>query len=146
MTSFGSRLKTERQRLGLTQVELADAGDVSKNTQLAYEADDNSPTAKYLMAVAEKGVDLQYLFSGEYSSSGVSRQVAELLKVLNQLEPTQQAMAFAMLNLFLVSPKAGQAPVEQADEIWRAARLFQKFLRMSTKGKEMVELAAEIEP
>lgn len=146
MTSFGTRLKIERQRLGLTQIELAEIGAVSKNTQIAYEGDENSPTAKYLSAVAERGIDIHFLFYGEYGNTGVSKQVAELLTVLNQLPPTQQAMAFAMLNLFLVGPKTGQAALVQADEIWRAARLFQKFLRMSSKGKQLVEHAAEIEP
>lgn len=145
MTSFGVRLKTERQRLGLTQVELAEIGGVSKNTQVSYEGDDNSPTAKYLAAVAERGVDINFLFYGEYANSGVSRQVAELLTVLNQLPPAQQAMAFAMLNLFLLTPLGAAAPIEQADEIWRAARLFKKFLGMSKQGKEMVEASAEIE-
>ena len=145
MTSFGNRLKTERQRLDLTQVELAAIGNVTKNTQVSYEGDDNSPTAKYLMAVAARGVDLHFLFYGEYAQLGVSRQITELLTVLNQLPPTQQAMAFAMLNLFLITPNTPQASVEQADEIWRAARLFKKFLHMSAKGKAMVEQAAEIE-
>jgi transcriptional regulator with XRE-family HTH domain len=145
MTSFGTRLKAERHRLGLTQVEMAQLGDVAKGSQIAYEGDGVSPPAKYLARLAPHGVDIHYLFFGEYSNTGASRQIAELLTMLNQLAPPQQAMAFAVLSLFQRTPDFGQGGVEQADEIWRAARLFQKFLSMSKQGKVYLEKAAEIE-
>ncbi len=64
MVSFFERLRDERQRLGLSQTELAEAGGVTKKTQGLYERGDRSPSADYLMAVSTVGMDLPYLLSG----------------------------------------------------------------------------------
>ncbi|WP_162961855.1 helix-turn-helix domain-containing protein, partial [Pseudomonas aeruginosa] len=47
--TIGERLKEERQRLGMSQTELAEQCGVSKNTQLAYEKGERSPDAAYLL-------------------------------------------------------------------------------------------------
>jgi transcriptional regulator with XRE-family HTH domain len=59
----GSRVLEERHRLGMTQPQLADAGGVSKGSQILYEKG-NPPTADYLAAVAEVGVDVHYVLTG----------------------------------------------------------------------------------
>lgn len=143
MTSFGERLKAERIRLGKTQVEFSEMGCVSKGSQLAYEKDTVSPTADYLMRLGQLGVDIHFLFYDMHSDASASSQVNELLTVLVQMPPAQQAMSFAVMNLFHQTLNSGSTSLTNADEIWRAARLFKQFLAMSQAGKTMVELAAK---
>ncbi|WP_434147965.1 helix-turn-helix domain-containing protein [Methylocaldum gracile subsp. desertum] len=64
MNSFGSRLREERERLGMSQAEFGALGGVKRLAQANYEADKRDPDVTYLMALAEKGVDVFYLVSG----------------------------------------------------------------------------------
>lgn len=68
---FGKLLRQERQRLGLTQTQLAAVGGVSKATQVAYEADSTKPHAEYLSRVAGAGVDVTWLLTGHRVRQGV---------------------------------------------------------------------------
>ena len=63
--TLGERLKNERMRLGLTQTALGAACGVKKTTQINYEKDLTSPTAAYLSAAKELGVDIWYVIEGE---------------------------------------------------------------------------------
>jgi transcriptional regulator with XRE-family HTH domain len=63
----GRRLKEERLRLRLTQVDMAHAGGVSKTSQINYESGDRAPDTDYLRAVAAKGVDVLYVVLGQVS-------------------------------------------------------------------------------
>jgi len=65
--SFGNRLREERSRLGLTQEALGEIGGVRKQAQLHYEKDERKPDSDYLAAVAEAGVDILYVVTGERS-------------------------------------------------------------------------------
>ncbi|WXK35664.1 helix-turn-helix transcriptional regulator [Mycetohabitans rhizoxinica] len=64
MKSFGTRLREERLRLGLSQEEFAAVGKVGRGAQANYESGERSPDAKYLGAVAELGIDLLYIVTG----------------------------------------------------------------------------------
>lgn len=59
---FGSRLRSERERLGHTQKNFAELAGVKRVTQYFYEHEDNSPNVRYISAIAELGVDINYLF------------------------------------------------------------------------------------
>ncbi len=59
----GKRLRDERSRLGFTILTLADAGGVSRGSQILYEKG-NPPTADYLSCVADHGVDILYVLTG----------------------------------------------------------------------------------
>lgn len=61
---FGQRLKTERQRLQLSQAQLAEAAGIQRLAQLQYESETTAPTTRYLSAIATAGVDLSYLILG----------------------------------------------------------------------------------
>ncbi|MBC2660011.1 helix-turn-helix transcriptional regulator [Pseudomonas sp. MSSRFD41] len=62
---IGERLKEERARLGFNQAEFAAFAGVAKTSQFNYEKGERSPDAAYLAAVAEKGVDILYVVTGE---------------------------------------------------------------------------------
>ena len=62
--NFPMRLREERERLGLNQEALAEAGGVKKLAQHKYEKGENSPTVAYLQAIASAGVDVVYALTG----------------------------------------------------------------------------------
>jgi len=61
---YAERLRLERARLGISQAQLAEAGGVSKTTELAYEADKYVFDVEYLDAVGAVGVDTTYVQNG----------------------------------------------------------------------------------
>lgn len=65
--SFGQRLQEERDRLGLTQEELAQRADITRVSQARYETGTRIPDAEYLALVAAVGVDVGYLLTGHHT-------------------------------------------------------------------------------
>lgn len=62
---FNLRLKGERQRLGLTQEELAGAAGIDRRTQYKYEKGTNEPVLSYLKGVESAGMDVCFLLYGQ---------------------------------------------------------------------------------
>lgn len=79
-TGYGSRLREERERLGLSQSKFAAVGGVKRMTQYLYENDTHSPTLRYLVAVADVGADLQYIIFGTRHKPGRLDLEPELLR------------------------------------------------------------------
>jgi transcriptional regulator with XRE-family HTH domain len=65
MSSLGARLKQERERLGMTQVEMAEVASVTRVSQQNYENDRRIPDAEYLGALYKIGVNILYVITGE---------------------------------------------------------------------------------
>ncbi|RBB92026.1 XRE family transcriptional regulator, partial [Pseudomonas sp. MWU12-2115] len=63
--SIGNRLKEERMRIGMSQAEFAALGGLGKQAQLNYESGARSPDANYLAALANVGVNVLYVITGE---------------------------------------------------------------------------------
>lgn len=59
-----ARLREERQRLGLSQVDFGKLGSVSKNTQLSYESGASPIPLDYLGRVEMHGVDIAFIVTG----------------------------------------------------------------------------------
>jgi len=92
--AIGDRLKEERSRLGVSQTDLATAGGVGKTTQINYEKGERSPDASYLSAVAEKGVDVLYVVTGERkprSSDSLAADEALLVERYRNMTPEAKA-------------------------------------------------------
>ena len=64
MSGIGSRLRQERERLGLSQKVFGEIGGVEANAQGKYESGGRAPKADYLSRVAEKGVDILFVLTG----------------------------------------------------------------------------------
>ena len=64
MSGIGSRLRQERERLGLSQKVFGEIGGVEANAQGKYENGGRAPKAYYLSRVAERGVDILYVLTG----------------------------------------------------------------------------------
>lgn len=91
--SIGTRLRAERKRLRMTQAEFAQVAGLSRVTQRYYEADERSPDAAYLAAVAAIGVDVQYIITGQRSSAsaGLAPDEAALVDNYRHSSPEHKA-------------------------------------------------------
>ncbi len=84
-TNIGARLKAERERLGLGQLELAEPAGVTRNTQWAYEKGERAPDATYLACAATLGVDVQFVITGvRAQATGLTQEQAGLLEALER--------------------------------------------------------------
>ena len=63
------RLREERERLGLSQTELGEAGGVRKQAQHLYETGARQPDMAYLSAIATAGADVLYILTGRRSQA-----------------------------------------------------------------------------
>lgn len=61
---FGSRLREERKRFGLTQARLAALVGISAPTQIGYENNTRTPDASYVTAIEKHGLDEHYIRTG----------------------------------------------------------------------------------
>ncbi|MBI3545909.1 MAG: helix-turn-helix transcriptional regulator [Gammaproteobacteria bacterium] len=120
------RLREERLRLGLSQVALAKALDVTKWTVINYErtGDGGTPIpANSLSACARLGMDVQYILTGMRSSNlgrvadeagsyRVELKVAnspdelKLLEKYRRLKSHQRSQAHAILDALAATEKA----------------------------------------
>jgi len=96
--TFGQRLKEERKRLGMTQPDFALVGKVEKNTQINYEQDKRSPTAEYLLAISEIGVDVHYVLYGSPSSDSLTEDERELLAGYRKLDLRAKARVLGVIE------------------------------------------------
>lgn len=97
------RLKEERARLKLSQTELGAVGGVGKTTQINYEKGVGSPDATYLAAVAQSGVDVLYVVTGERKptlTDSISADAAELLKAYEHVGPDDRQVLLRMASAF----------------------------------------------
>jgi transcriptional regulator with XRE-family HTH domain len=72
---IGSRLKAERERIGLSLDELADVGEVSRGTQWNYERGQSTPRTDYLARCRDRGIDVNYVLGGSKFLDSISKFV-----------------------------------------------------------------------
>lgn len=105
MVSLGDRLREERERLGMNQTQFGDLAGVTKKTQMLYEGEQRSPKADYLTSIAQAGVDVQYLLTGNRSVSGsngaqLACRVADGTPIgLGSQTPSGDAVPVAMYDI-----------------------------------------------
>lgn len=88
---FRDRIREERNRLNLSQGELAVKAGVSQGGQSQIESGHKNPTMKYLLKLTLLGIDVNYIITGDRNTS----------------KPEIQALA----NAFLNAPEAIQSSV-----------------------------------
>ncbi|CDL85716.1 helix-turn-helix domain-containing protein [Xenorhabdus cabanillasii] len=75
------RLKIEREKLGLTQIEIAKACGVSYRTYCDYEAGKTEPKASFFAQLDEMGADVMFILTGQYSAkSNISMEEQKLIE------------------------------------------------------------------
>lgn len=98
MEIFGERLKAERKRLGLKQAELADRAGTTNVAQSRYESGDRSPDWGYLAAIAQAGVDVLYVLTGQHSTLELSADEHVLLAGYRSLDAQGRAGVLGMIG------------------------------------------------
>ncbi|PYB98134.1 transcriptional regulator [Pseudomonas protegens] len=106
---IGDRLKEERERLGFNQTEFAAIGQASKNSQYNYEKGERSPDAVYLAAVAEKGVDILYVVTGERRPALADSVPADELHLLEFYRDMTHDDRQSLVRMAYALAKAGRA-------------------------------------
>lgn len=102
---FGTRLKEERRRLGLTQAELAEKAGIAKKSQTNYELGNSAPGADYLAAAAGIGIDVLYVLTG--TAAPIAPEEGEMLAAYRRATPELRAAALRMLGVAATSSPAG---------------------------------------
>ncbi|WP_313569986.1 helix-turn-helix domain-containing protein [Comamonas terrigena] len=70
--SFGERLRLERTRVGMQQLEMAEACEVSRKTISVWERGEQTPNAAVLALMASHGVDVLYVVTGQRAGEAES--------------------------------------------------------------------------
>lgn len=73
---LGKRLREERQRLGMSQTDLARVAGLARTAQYNYEQGNRDPDTAYLSAVAEMGIDTSYVLTGKRQGSPEAARAA----------------------------------------------------------------------
>lgn len=90
MSTFGDRLRSEREATGLSQTEFGERGGVRKGAQANYESGVRSPDADYLVAISSVGVDVWFILTGERfpaAADTITGPAARLLEIFGALSP-----------------------------------------------------------
>lgn len=97
--NFGARLAEERKRLGLKQVEFADLVGTEVPKQSLYENDKRELRADYLARLAEVGVNVVYILTGQRSEGGrLPPGASDLLSAYLGLPPDMQQALLQLAN------------------------------------------------
>lgn len=112
ITSFNSicaeHLREERKRLGFTQQEMAELIGVRQEMFSKYERGQASPGGDALAAFAGIGGDVQYVLTGQRSSSPMTPEEKELLSIFRKLDLRGK------VNLLGMADVVGKTPTEIA--------------------------------
>lgn len=65
LENFGSRLKSERIKLSMTQSELAKHLNISQMAVSLYETNKSTPTLKFIYGLSQLGFRIEYLVFGD---------------------------------------------------------------------------------
>lgn len=98
IAEFGVRLREERERLGLNQTEMGEAGGVNRSSQSLYERGVSPCSIDYLLMVDRAGADLQYLFTGIRGGGELSEREGELLAAFRLLGDGDQEAVIRVTN------------------------------------------------
>lgn len=79
LEGIGKRLRDERERLQLSQEQLAAIAGTNRITPSRYEGGTHLPTITFLAAVAEAGVDVGYVLDGKRNVVALEADDAALL-------------------------------------------------------------------
>lgn len=128
---FGRRLAAERQRLQLTQAEVANSAGVSAATHIGYEQGLRSPSTEYTTHLKELGFDVHFVMFG-HSSEALASDILdwELVgRIVSAVTSWCQARGFEMKPekfgevIRLIYNERKRKPVAEALDVERILKL-----------------------
>ena len=99
--AIGERLAQERARLGWSQTEAARLAGVGFSTYGAYEQGRSTPNAECLQLLAQHGVDVLFVVTGEATSSVLTPDEAAVLHHLRSCHPALQCGFIGFFNAYI---------------------------------------------
>lgn len=113
---IGIRLREERERLGMTQEGLGQAGGVLKRALIRYEKGERMPDAAFLAAIAAAGADVLYILTGQ-RTEGVASDPAEQVLLDSYRRCKSEAKANLIQTAALLSAGVDAAPQKRASAV-----------------------------
>ncbi|MBG6247323.1 MULTISPECIES: helix-turn-helix domain-containing protein [Symbiopectobacterium] len=100
MSTIGSRLREERDKLGMNQTDFAKLGGQSRGSQAYYERDERSPDARYLSTLSRLEVDVLYVLTGRRTPDigDITNDEIELIKLYRSAPLAVKAAVLAALT------------------------------------------------
>ncbi len=125
MASVGERIREIRERLRLTQEELATRSGVSKGFLSDVENDKSGPSAEYLLRIANAlGASVDYLLKGENAEAQMAAPVMipqELSKVAEELRLTYaQTLQVLAAHNAMVAKRSERGMKRFTTQDWRS--------------------------
>lgn len=130
VAGIGKRLREERERLQLSQEQLAAIAGTNRITPSRYEGGTHLPTIGFLAAVAEAGVDVEYVLGGKRNVVALSADDAALLGhaaaivdsrlAKHRLKPSEEVRGRLILQVLRVAQglaRGGMMPSQSMDEL-----------------------------
>ncbi|WCM88548.1 helix-turn-helix domain-containing protein [Acidovorax sp. NCPPB 3576] len=109
--TIGERLRSERERLGLSQPNFAATVGTTKQTLFSWETGKTAPDGFQLAALGAIGVDVLYVVSGERDPAAPALDVSERVLIDNYRRCNGEAKAHLVQTAALLA--AGIAAPEQ---------------------------------
>jgi transcriptional regulator with XRE-family HTH domain len=127
--AMGTRLKSERERLKLSQVEFGRSCGVTQNTQYLYEQGKGAPDGEYFAKAAGLGVDVAYILIG----AGVvnTKISARELALVDRFRLSDVPVQDGVLALLESTAKLGQSPPQNSTVI-----------KQKSKGKDAIQIGS----
>ena len=109
--TIGERLRSERERLGLSQPNFAATVGTTKQTLFSWETGKTAPDGFQLAALAAIGVDVLFVVSGDRDAAAPALDVSERVLIDNYRRCTEEAKAHLVQTAALLA--AGIAAPEK---------------------------------
>lgn len=106
MNTIGFRLREERDKLGLNQTDFAKLVGQSRGSQAHYERDERAPDARYLSSLAEIGIDVLYILTGNKTPTSMDEVSMEEQKLIENYRAMDDS---AKLNIQAVGDSFAQS-------------------------------------
>lgn len=87
MSSIGERIRSERDRLGMSQPEFAKLAGTTKQTLFSWETDKTYPNAGQMAALTKAGVDVMYVLTGVRLPLDYQQNIEAMIKVTAEVDP-----------------------------------------------------------
>ncbi len=127
--AMGTRLKAERERLKLSQVEFGRSCGVTQNTQYLYEQGKGAPDGAYFVAAAGIGVEVSYVLIG--TGSGCTKISPRELALIDRFRLSAAAVQDGVLALLESTANLGQSQVQNSVVI-----------KQKSKGKDSIQIGS----
>ncbi|QOD81645.1 helix-turn-helix domain-containing protein [Chromobacterium haemolyticum] len=96
--TISERLRQERMRLDLTQMESAKAAGVGYTTYMAYEKGTSFPNAEALEKLYSAGFDVLFIVAGQRNETTLTQEAHAILNQFQQLDPRGQRLALGVMQ------------------------------------------------